>query len=142
MLHNKYDHHYTRHILYLVYLCPCLSLDLFMSYQCHLFFIFSHILIVIIHITPIKHMHLFYCTFFGIFPIIFDFFFYLDFLSHSRITGLQGNREGISLTPHYHFHPLQKHLDIGRAITAGSSALHIASSRTRTGILWFRSASR
>ena len=28
--------------------------------------------------------------------------------------------EGISLTPHYHFHPLHRRLDISRAITAGS----------------------
>ena len=61
---------------------------------------------------------------------------------HSRITGLQGKGEGISLTPHYHFHPLHRHLDISRAITAESSPLHIASSRTRTGKLWFPSASR
>ena len=29
--------------------------------------------------------------------------------------------EGISLTPHYHFHPLHKQLDISWAITAESS---------------------
>ena len=34
------------------------------------------------------------------------------------MTGLQGKGEGISLTPHYHFHLLHKHLDISRAITA------------------------
>ena len=61
---------------------------------------------------------------------------------HSRITGLQGKGEGISSTPNYHFHPLHRHLDISRAITAESSRLHIASSRTRTGNLWFPSASR
>ena len=74
------------------------------------------------------------------------FFFYFSiwvfFHDHSRITGLQGKGEGISLTPHYHFHPLHRHLDISRAITAESSHLHIASSRTRTGNLWFPSASR
>ena len=52
---------------------------------------------------------------------------------HSRITGLQEKGEGISLTPHYHFHPLHRHLDISRAITAESSPLHIANSWTRTG---------
>ena len=51
---------------------------------------------------------------------------------HSRITGLQGKAERISLTPHYHFHPLHGHLDISRAITAESSPLYIGSSRTRT----------
>ena len=40
-------------------------------------------------------------------------FFDLGFFhKHSRITGLQGKGEGISLTPHYHFHPLHRHLDI------------------------------
>ena len=64
------------------------------------------------------------------------------FHEHSRITGLQGKGEGIALTPHYHVHPLQRHLDISRAITAECSPLHIASSLTRTGSLWFPSASR
>ena len=65
------------------------------------------------------------------------------FHEHSRITGLHGKGESISLTPHYHFHPLHKHLDITQAIAAGSSPLHIASRRTRrTGNLWFSSASR
>ena len=49
------------------------------------------------------------------------------FQGHSRITGLHGKGEGISLTPHYHFHPLHRHF--------------IASSRTRTGNLYFQSAS-
>ena len=57
------------------------------------------------------------------------------FLEYSRFTGQQGKGEAISLTPFYHFHPLQRHLDISRAITAESSPLHIASSRTRTGNL-------
>ena len=30
------------------------------------------------------------------------------------------------LTPHYHYYPLHRHLDIGRAITAESSLLYIA----------------
>ena len=61
---------------------------------------------------------------------------------HSRITGPQGKEEGISLTSHYHLHPLHRHLDISRMITAESSPLHIDSSRTRTGNLWFLSAIR
>ena len=63
------------------------------------------------------------------------FSIWVFFHDHSRITGLQGKGEGISLTPHYHFHPLHRHLDISRAITAESSPLHIASSRTRPGNL-------
>ena len=73
---------------------------------------------------------------------IFFFSIWVFFYEHSRITGLQGKGEGISLTPHYHFHPLHRHLDISQAITAESSPLHIASNRTRTGNLWFPSASR
>ena len=74
-------------------------------------------------------------------PLIF-FSVWGFFYNHSQITGLQDKGEGISLTPHYHFHPLHRHLDISRAITAESSPLHIGSSRTRTGNLWFPSASR
>ena len=77
--------------------------------------------------------------------LFFFFFLYLGWVSfhnHSRITVLQGKGEDISLTPHYHFHPLHRHLDISRAITAESSSLHIGSTRTRTGNLWFPSASR
>ena len=60
------------------------------------------------------------------------FSIWVSFHEHSRITGLQGKGEGIFLTPHYHFHPLQRHLDISREITAESSPLNIASDRTRT----------
>ena len=72
------------------------------------------------------------------------FFFSIGvfFHDHSRLTGLQGKGKCISLTPHYHFHPLHRRLGISRAITTGSSSLHIGSSRTRTGSLWFPSASR
>ena len=55
------------------------------------------------------------------------FFFYMGFLSRNwRITRLQGKGEGISLTSHYHFYPLHRHLDISRGIIAESSPLHIA----------------
>ena len=42
------------------------------------------------------------------------------------MTRLQGKGEGISLTSHYHFYPLHRHLDISRGIIAESSPLHIA----------------
>ena len=42
------------------------------------------------------------------------------FYKHSRITGLQRKGGGVSLTPHYHFFPLYRHLDISQAITAQS----------------------
>ena len=57
----------------------------------------------------------------------YRFFFstWVFFHEHSRFTGQQGKEEGIYLTPLYHFQPLHIHLDISRAITAGSSPLHI-----------------
>ena len=70
------------------------------------------------------------------------FFFFLSGFSFTNIHRQQGKGEGIFLTPLYHFHLLHRHLDISRAITAESSRLHIASSRTRTGNLWFPSANR
>ena len=71
------------------------------------------------------------------------FFFYLGFLSRTFTNHrTAGEGEGISLTPHYHFHPLHRHLDISWAITAESSPLHIASSRARTRNLWLPSGSR
>ena len=73
---------------------------------------------------------------------VFFFSMWVFFHEHSRITGLQGKGEGISLTPHSYFHPLHRHLDISRDFIAESSPLYIASSRTRTGNLWFPSASR
>ena len=67
---------------------------------------------------------------------IYSFFsMWVFFHEHSKITGLQGKGEDISLTPHYHFHPLHRRLDISRAITVESSPLHIAGSQARTGNL-------
>ena len=63
------------------------------------------------------------------------FFFLFSFTNIRESQGLQGKREGVSLTSHYHFYPLHRHLDISRVITAESSPLHIASSRARTGNL-------
>ena len=51
----------------------------------------------------------------------FIYAIWVFFHEHSRIAGLQGKGEGISLTPRYHFHPLHRHLDISKAITAESS---------------------
>ena len=48
-----------RHILYLVYLCPCQRLGLFMSYLLDLFFIFSLIFFVINHISSFKQTYFF-----------------------------------------------------------------------------------
>ena len=46
------------------------------------------------------------------FVFFFCFSIGVFFHDHSRFTGLPGKGEGISLTPHYHFHPLHRHLDI------------------------------
>ena len=51
------------------------------------------------------------------------FSIWVFFYEYSRTTGLQWKGKGISLTPHYHFYPLHKHLDISWAITAESSPL-------------------
>ena len=40
------------------------------------------------------------------------FSIWVFFQEHSRITGLQGKGDGISLTSQYHFHLLHRHLDI------------------------------
>ena len=71
---------------------------------------------------------------------LYHFFFpiWVFFHEHSRLAGQQGKWEAISLTPLYHFHPGDY---ISWAITEESSPLHIASSRTQNGNLWFPSAS-
>ena len=48
----------------------------------------------------------------------------------------------MSVTPLYPFHPLHRHLEVSRVITAGTSALYIAGSQTQTGELWFSKVSR
>ena len=60
-----------RHILYLVYMCPCLCLGLFMSYLFDIFFIFSLIFIVTNNTSLFKEMYLFFGTLFRMSPIIF-----------------------------------------------------------------------
>ena len=93
-------------------------------------------------ILMLKKPFFFYCKiktpFFFFFRLSVFFFFH----EHSRFTAQQGKGEGIYSTPLYHFHPLHRYLDISREVTAESSHLHIASSRTRTRILQFSSASR
>ena len=107
-------------------------------------------ILIVVLITYVLNILLEYMeknTFFKIedqFKVVLFLFFSIGifFHDHSRITGLQGKGEGISVIPHYHFHPLHRHLYISWAITAESSPLHIGSSWTRTGNLWFPSASR
>ena len=70
----------------------------------------------------------------------FFFSIWVFFHEHSRFTGQRG-KGVIYLTSLFYFHQLHRHLDISRAINSESSLLHIASSRTRTGNLWFPSTS-
>ena len=76
----------------------------------------------------------------------FFFSFYVGFLSRTfknHRTAEEGRGYFInSSLPLPYFHQLHRHLDNSRAITAESSPLHVASSWTRTGNLWFPSASR
>ena len=47
---------------------------------------------------------------------IVSFFSILVFFHiYSQITGQQMKKEGIFWTPHYHFHPFHRHLDISQA---------------------------
>ena len=68
-------------------------------------------------------------------------FLFLSGFSFTNIHKSRDRREGNSLNSHYHFHPLYRYLDISRAIIAESSPVHMIGSRTRTGYLWFPSAS-
>ena len=77
-----------------------------------------------------------------VFLFLCFFSIWIFFHRHSRFTVQQRKGLIISLTLLYHFHPIHRHLDISRVITAESSPLYKASSRTWNGNLWFRSASR
>ena len=68
----------------------------------------------------------------------FSFFFFL--LSVFFFTIIHESQDCKGRGGHY-FHPLRRHLDLSQAVTAESSALHIGSSRTRYGNLWFLSVS-
>ena len=69
------------------------------------------------------------------------FSMWVFFHEHSQITGLHRKRKGISLSLHYHFHSLLRHLDISQAITMESSPLHIVNSWTWPRNLQFMGAS-
>ena len=73
-------------------------------------------------------------SYIGLVSSVRRFFFsiWVFFHEHLQITELPGKGEGISLTPHYQFHPL--HWVAGRLLQ--SAPLHIASCRTRTGNFW------
>ena len=83
-------------------------------------------------------------------PVLFYYYYYyyyyfqsgFSFKTDHESQGLQGKGEDISLTPHYYLHSLHGHLHIRWVMAAESSPLHISSSLTRTGNLWFPSANR
>ena len=53
------------------------------------------------------------------FESLFNFFFYLSFLSWTYSNHrTAGEGDGVCLTPHHHFHPLHRHLDINLVIIA------------------------
>ena len=60
-----------RQFAYLLYLCLCLDLDIFMSYLCDLFFFFFSIFIMINRIISWIQTHWFLCLYFRVPPIIF-----------------------------------------------------------------------
>ena len=71
--------------------------------------------------------------------ILWFTFFYMGFFhGHSRIAGLKRMSRDISLTPHYHFRLLHRHLDVSLAITAESSPLNIGSIWSQTGTFSFQ----
>ena len=57
--------------LYLVYLCPCLDLLLFMSYPCNLFLILFSFSWWFNHAISLEETYFFFCTFLNICPTIF-----------------------------------------------------------------------
>ena len=72
----------------------------------------------------------------SVYYIIVNFFsIWVFFHDHSRITGLQGKGEVISLTPHYHFLPLHRHLDISRNIRHLDISRLLRISKCRLGLL-------
>ena len=76
--------------------------------------------------------------------LLLSFYFFsiwVFFHKDSQFTGQQGEGEAITLTPLYHFHLLHRLLNITWAITADSSPLQIASSRTTTANFWFTNES-
>ena len=83
------------------------------------------------------------CDYWLISPTQQTLFFsmWVFFHEHWWITGLQGKGRAFHYLLTTPFHPLHRHLDISGTMTAESLPLHIASSRTRTGNLWFPSAS-
>ena len=65
------------------------------------------------------------------------FSIWLFFHEHLRFSEQEGKWETIYLTPLYHFRSFHRQLDISCTITADSSPLYIANSRSQNGSLCF-----
>ena len=99
-----------RYILYLVYLCPCLGLGLFMSYISVPFFIFSLAFIAINHITSLKQAYLFFVHFLEHLLL----FFFLSGVSFTDTDNSQDSRgrEGTFFYSTLPLPPAHEHSDI------------------------------
>ena len=86
------------------------------------YFFFALILFIIFWNGDVPfQMYLSCCPTCAWFISLFFSYLFFFFHEHLQITGLQGEGGGILVTPHYHFHPLHRNLDISRWITAESS---------------------
>ena len=80
----------------------------------------------------LNHKPMFYKNFAGCLILLLPkSLFFLSWFIHEHLL-FTGSRGRGRVSPFYHFQPLHRYLDISRVITAESSPLHIASSRTRT----------
>ena len=79
----------------------------------------------------VKHSLLF-CFIFFLFAYLFIYWSGFFFTNIHEYPGQQVKGETISLYHFYHFHPLQRHLDISWIIVAESWPLRIGGSRNRT----------
>ena len=70
--------------------------------------------------------------------VFFFFSVWVFFHEHSQFTGQQGKGQDIYLTPLYHFHPLHRRLDIGRAIAAGAHVCAWLAAELEPGTFSFR----
>ena len=88
------------------------------------------ILSIIITIIPIIIYDHYFIYFIYLVSCCYYYYCFLPGFSFTNIHELQdwrGMGRAFLLINHYHFHPLLRHLDISRVITAESSPLHIAS---------------
>ena len=120
---------------------PLCSLVFLMSFACQSYVLLCHSYVIRLYSYVIRMSLV--CTRMSSVCHSYVFFFYLGFLSQPFTNHTTAGEEGGHvITPHYHFHPLHRHLNINRVITAERSPLHIGSSWTRTVNHCLPSASR